>query len=95
MSTVIGMLLRAALRAYQLVVSPLVGPSCRYLPSCSEYAREAIDLHGPARGSWLAVRRLCRCHPLGGAGLDPVPPAPLAAPSSRALAHVHASRSDA
>jgi putative membrane protein insertion efficiency factor len=47
---------------------------CRYVPSCSEYAREAIEEHGSARGTWLAVRRLGRCHPLGGHGFDPVPP---------------------
>jgi len=93
MSAAIAMALRALLRAYQIVVSPLVGPACRYLPSCSEYALEAIDVHGPLRGSGLAVRRLCRCHPLGGSGLDPVPLAPPATRPSRGL--VHASRSDA
>jgi len=93
MSGLVAMALRALLRAYQLVVSPLVGPACRFTPSCSEYAREAIGAHGPAHGSWLAVRRLCRCHPFGGAGYDPVPLAPLAPRPSRALAHP--SRSDA
>lgn len=80
MSDIVAMALRALLRAYQLVVSPLVGPACRFTPSCSEYAREAIDVHGPSRGSWLAVRRVCRCHPFGGSGLDPVPPAGRAVP---------------
>ena len=47
---------------------------CRYIPSCSEYAREALETHGAARGSWLSARRLSRCHPLGGFGFDPVPP---------------------
>lgn len=47
---------------------------CRYMPSCSEYAREAVETHGAARGSWLTVRRLARCHPFGGHGFDPVPP---------------------
>jgi putative membrane protein insertion efficiency factor len=93
MTAVLSTALRALLRGYQLVVSPLVGPACRYAPSCSEYAREAIEVHGPARGSWLAIRRLCRCHPFGGSGFDPVPPAPLAVRPSRALAHP--SRSDA
>ncbi len=93
MSDLVAKALRVLLRAYQLVVSPLVGPACRFTPSCSEYAREAIDVHGPTHGSWLAVRRVCRCHPFGGAGFDPVPPAPLAVRPSRALAHP--SRSDA
>jgi uncharacterized protein len=63
------------IRLYQLTVAPVLGPHCRYLPSCSDYAREAVRAHGPAYGSWLALRRVCRCHPLGGSGLDPVPPA--------------------
>ena len=66
-------LLRGLIRAYQLVLSPLLPPSCRYLPSCSEYAAEAIAVHGAAFGSWLALRRLLRCHPWGGSGFDPVP----------------------
>lgn len=65
---------RGALRAYKLTLSPLIGRQCRFLPTCSEYAAEALILHGPARGSWLATRRLCRCHPWGSAGYDPVPP---------------------
>ena len=73
MSALLATLLRALLRGYQLLLSPLVGPACRFAPSCSEYAREAIALHGPGDGSWLAIRRLSRCHPLGGAGFDPVP----------------------
>lgn len=68
-------LLRGLIRAYQLLLSPLLLPSCRYLPSCSSYAAEAIEIHGAARGSWLALRRLLRCHPWGGSGYDPVPPA--------------------
>jgi hypothetical protein len=67
---------RAALsliRAYQLLLSPYLGGSCRFLPSCSEYAIVAIDRHGVVRGTWLAARRLMRCHPLGAAGHDPVP----------------------
>jgi putative membrane protein insertion efficiency factor len=67
----------AALRAYQLLVSPLLPPSCRFLPSCSDYAIEAVERHGVMRGVWLALRRLGRCHPWGGSGYDPVPqPAP-------------------
>ncbi|WP_297697067.1 membrane protein insertion efficiency factor YidD [Phenylobacterium sp.] len=65
---------RGALRAYKLTLSPLIGRQCRYLPTCSEYAAEALIGHGLWRGSGLAVRRLCRCHPWGGSGYDPVPP---------------------
>jgi putative membrane protein insertion efficiency factor len=60
-------------RLYQLLVSPLLPPSCRFLPTCSEYAIEAIERHGAARGTALALRRLGRCHPWGGSGYDPVP----------------------
>ncbi len=66
--------LTGAVRAYQLLVSPILGQNCRYLPSCSSYAIEAIETHGPVAGSWLAAKRLCRCHPWGGDGYDPVPP---------------------
>jgi putative membrane protein insertion efficiency factor len=63
----------AVIRLYQWVVSPWLGPSCRFEPSCSQYAELAVERHGVVRGGWLAVRRLGRCHPLGGAGFDPVP----------------------
>ncbi|HEU5210934.1 MAG TPA: membrane protein insertion efficiency factor YidD [Longimicrobiales bacterium] len=63
------------IRGYQRGVSPLLPASCRYVPSCSSYAAEALQVHGAARGGWLAVRRLLRCHPWGGSGYDPVPPA--------------------
>ena len=70
-------LLRAALtlpiRVYQWTISPLLGVNCRYAPSCSAYAVEAIETHGMTRGGWLAVRRILRCHPWGGSGYDPVP----------------------
>jgi uncharacterized protein len=62
------------IRAYQLVLSPLLGPRCRFYPSCSSYAVQALTRHGPLRGSWLAARRLLRCHPWNPGGLDPVPP---------------------
>mgnify|MGYP003314659495 FL=1 len=60
--------------AYQKIISPLVGPSCRFHPTCSSYAKEAIESHGLLRGTWLAVNRISRCHPLGDSGFDPVPP---------------------
>lgn len=62
-----------AIRLYRRLMSPWLGPACRYWPSCSCYAEEAIRRHGAASGSWLALRRLLRCHPLGGHGVDPVP----------------------
>ena len=62
------------IRAYQLLVSPLLGPRCRFYPSCSSYALEAIRTHGALRGTWLGGRRLLRCHPWNPGGLDPVPP---------------------
>jgi putative membrane protein insertion efficiency factor len=62
------------LRAYKLTLSPLIGRQCRYLPTCSEYAAQALKDHGPAKGSWLALRRICRCNPFGGWGYDPPPP---------------------
>jgi hypothetical protein len=65
----------ALLRLYQLIISPLYVPCCRYVPTCSEYAREAVAVHGVLRGAWLIVRRLVRCQPLCAGGYDPVPPA--------------------
>ena len=61
------------IRGYQLFVAPILPPSCRFYPSCSHYAAEAIERHGVRRGSILALRRLLRCHPWGGSGYDPVP----------------------
>ena len=61
------------IRAYQMAVSPLLGPHCRFTPTCSEYAREAIARHGLGRGAWLALKRLARCHPFHAGGHDPVP----------------------
>lgn len=66
-------LLRAGVRAYQRVAAGRPSP-CRYVPSCSTYAVEAIERHGAVRGGWFATRRLCRCHPWGSHGYDPVPP---------------------
>jgi putative membrane protein insertion efficiency factor len=65
---------RTAHRAYKLVLSPFIGRQCRFMPTCSDYAAEALITHGPWRGGALAVRRLCRCNPFGGSGYDPVPP---------------------
>jgi hypothetical protein len=64
----------ALLRFYKVAVSPLLGNRCRFYPSCSDYAREAIQYHGAAHGTYLAVKRLCRCHPLSAGGVDLVPP---------------------
>jgi len=70
---VIAKLLDLLLAAYQVAISPYLGAHCRFHPTCSSYAREAIAVHGAVRGTWLAVRRVLRCHPLGAAGVDPVP----------------------
>ena len=61
------------IRGYQTFISPLLGPRCRFYPSCSQYALEAIHRFGPVRGAWLAMQRLLRCHPLDPGGYDPVP----------------------
>lgn len=66
-------LLLALLRLYRFLFSPWVGGSCRYWPTCSEYAREAIETHGAVRGSYMALMRVGRCHPYGAGGVDPVP----------------------
>jgi putative membrane protein insertion efficiency factor len=66
-------LLILLVRAYRFAISPWLGPRCRYVPTCSAYAEEALRVHGAARGTLLALRRLGRCHPWGGSGYDPVP----------------------
>jgi uncharacterized protein len=71
MRTLVG----SAIRFYQLAFSPLVGPACRFHPSCSQYALEAVTRFGVLRGGWLSMRRLGRCHPWHEGGFDPVPPA--------------------
>ena len=69
----ISLVLRALIIAYRYGLSPVLGANCRYEPSCSAYAQEAIGVHGPFLGSWLAIKRTSKCHPWGGAGYDPVP----------------------
>lgn len=73
------------IRLYQVVLSPLTGPTCRFYPSCSAYAVTALGRHGPLRGGWLMIRRLARCHPWNPGGVDHVPPRG----SSRAHPHDH------
>ena len=75
---------RAAHRAYKLTLSPWIGRQCRFLPTCSDYAAEALITYGPWRGSVFAARRLCRCHPWGGSGYDPLPPRDKGPEGSRA-----------
>jgi putative membrane protein insertion efficiency factor len=70
----ISALLIALVRVYRRVLSPLKPPICRFTPTCSTYAIEALSRHGAWRGTWLSARRVCRCHPWGGHGYDPVPP---------------------
>jgi putative membrane protein insertion efficiency factor len=69
----VKVLLLALLRAYQYAVRPLLGANCRFYPSCSDYAKEAIERHGAYHGAWLALRRVLKCHPYHPGGFDPVP----------------------
>lgn len=66
-------ILKSIIKIYQKVISPLTPPSCRFYPTCSNYGLEAIETHGAAKGSWLAVRRISKCHPFHEGGFDPVP----------------------
>ena len=77
----VAWLLIALISLYRRFVSPLLGPRCRFYPSCSAYGLEAVREHGALRGSWLAVRRIGRCHPFHPGGFDPVPPAMHGRPS--------------
>ena len=70
----ISNILVAIVRLYQNVISPYLGNNCRHSPTCSQYTIEAIEIHGPLKGSWLGVKRIARCHPWGTSGYDPVPP---------------------
>jgi len=75
--SLVGRVLIALVHLYKRWLSPLLPPACRYTPTCSAYMAEAIAVHGAVRGTWLGTRRICRCHPWGGHGWDPVPPKPL------------------
>ena len=79
--------LTAAIRAYRYFISPMLGPSCRFYPSCSCYAEEALQRHGALRGSFLTVRRLARCHPWHEGGYDPVPPSATNNEAIKPVAH--------
>ncbi|WP_210413923.1 membrane protein insertion efficiency factor YidD [Luteithermobacter gelatinilyticus] len=74
LSLILSYVLKGLIKLYKYLISPLLGPKCRYLPTCSEYAYEAIDRFGPFKGTVLAVWRILRCNPWGGHGFDPVPP---------------------
>lgn len=71
--TLLAKIAALPVRAYRLIFSPWVGFNCRYQPTCSAYALEALETHGAIKGSWLTMKRIARCHPLGGSGYDPVP----------------------
>lgn len=73
MRGLVKFLMLGVIRLYQLCISPFMAPHCRFTPTCSQYAREAISRHGACAGGWLALKRLARCHPWGGMGDDPVP----------------------
>ncbi|MDR0509482.1 MAG: membrane protein insertion efficiency factor YidD [Rikenellaceae bacterium] len=73
MGRIVAFPLIVVVKLYQWCISPLTLPSCRFTPTCSQYALEALRRHGPFRGLWLALRRIARCHPWGGHGYDPVP----------------------
>ena len=73
-NVLVGKPLLILIKAYRYLLSPLFASHCRFHPSCSEYALEAIELHGAIKGGWLSIKRLLRCHPFAQGGLDPVPP---------------------
>tara|TARA_B100000927_G_C16157207_1_gene345880 strand:- start:39 stop:260 length:222 start_codon:yes stop_codon:yes gene_type:complete len=73
MGNFLKFLLIIPIKFYQILISPLLGPRCRYYPTCSNYAVQAIEKHGAFKGSWLAFKRIISCHPWGGSGHDPVP----------------------
>jgi putative membrane protein insertion efficiency factor len=69
----LSFLLVIPIKLYQMLISPILGPNCRYHPTCSQYSIEAINKYGPFKGTWLAIKRISSCHPWGGSGHDPVP----------------------
>ena len=69
----LSFLLVVPIKLYQILISPILGPNCRYHPTCSQYSIEAINKYGPFKGTWLAIKRISSCHPWGGSGHDPVP----------------------
>ena len=73
MLKILNYLLILPIKLYQILLSPLIGPSCRFTPTCSNYAIEAINKHGPIKGIWLSIKRISKCHPWGDSGHDPVP----------------------
>jgi putative membrane protein insertion efficiency factor len=73
MKNLFSLLFIGPIKIYQILISPLLGPSCRFTPTCSQYTIEAIQKYGPLKGGWLGFRRILRCHPWGGCGHDPVP----------------------
>lgn len=73
LKTLLAKLMLALIAFYRTSISPLTPPACRYTPTCSQYAQEAIRKYGPFKGGWLAFKRILRCHPFGGSGYDPVP----------------------
>jgi uncharacterized protein len=74
MRKIATIVLKTPIKVYQYIISPYLPANCRYHPTCSAYALESLQLHGPVKGLWLTLRRLGRCHPWGGHGYDPVPP---------------------
>ena len=73
MFKLLSFLLVILIKLYQILISPILGHNCRYHPTCSQYSIEAINKHGPFKGTWLAIKRISSCHPWGGSGHDPVP----------------------
>lgn len=82
-------LMKGLIRGYQWVISPILPGTCRFVPTCSEYAAEAVTRHGALKGGWLATKRILRCNPWGGWGYDPVPGGPDAAPDDHTHGRCH------
>jgi|TARA_Y100000816_G_scaffold117903_1_gene82703 putative membrane protein insertion efficiency factor len=73
MVKILNFILILPIKLYQILISPFLGPSCRFNPTCSQYSIEAIQKYGPIKGSWLSIKRISKCHPWGKSGHDPVP----------------------